>query len=98
MARVDLKAQEAVTYLPQDGTFITYDDWKRRLIEAQRNDLVRATRNAKLQGLANFVVSEYEPGVLTLEVAKVITGEPMPRAATLRTATPPTRLTPKGDA
>jgi hypothetical protein len=96
MAKLDANAVEAVTYLPQDGTFITYDEWKKRLNDAERHGLVRATRTAKLQGLANFVVSEYEPGVLTLEVAKVVTGEPMARAATLRTATPPARLSPKG--
>jgi hypothetical protein len=96
--KIDPKAREAVSYLPQDGSFITYDEWKKRLRDADRFDLVRATRIAKLQGLANYVASEYEPGVVTLEVQLANPAAPMARADTLRPMQPPAPLIPKGGA
>jgi len=98
MARIDPKAQEAVTFLPPDGSYITYDEWKKRLRDADRFELIRATRTAKQQGLANFVASEHEPGVVTLEVQLANPAAPLARADTLRPMQPPARLTPKGDA
>lgn len=94
MAKLDKKAQEAVEYLPENGAFVTYDAWKQALMDAGKVGLIPATRTAKQQGLANFVVSEYEQGVLTLEVQRANPAQPMARAETLRTAQPPARLIP----
>jgi len=51
---------EAVEYLPEDGSEITYDEWRNRLLHSENPMLARQTHNCRRRKLVTFRV-EIDP-------------------------------------